>query len=177
MTGFQKIFQSANVGFVIVAFSLLISIFYVYGNFVNGRGRFNKDIEDMLGHPPNIYYQIMWWVVTPALLVFVIIFNFIQYEDPSVKYNYKPGTYYYSKLGVVISYLLNFSPVFVTIAMGLYAICQKGGFANAVKPEPEWGNGKRHLLVAEPKRTFFDKIFGLRKDVGYKKDGIENKAF
>lgn len=41
--------------------------------------RFEKDIEDMLGHRPNWYWKIMWAVTSPLLLIGLFIFYIINY--------------------------------------------------------------------------------------------------
>ncbi|XP_062322453.1 sodium- and chloride-dependent transporter XTRP3-like [Osmerus eperlanus] len=52
----------------------VITVSYIYGI-----RRFEKDIEDMLGHRPNWYWKIMWAVVSPLLLVALFIFYIINY--------------------------------------------------------------------------------------------------
>lgn len=41
--------------------------------------RFEKDIEDMLGHAPNIYWKIMWRAVSPLLLIALLIYYIVNY--------------------------------------------------------------------------------------------------
>lgn len=41
--------------------------------------RFEKDIEDMLGHRPNWYWKIMWIFVSPLLLISLFIFYIVNY--------------------------------------------------------------------------------------------------
>lgn len=41
--------------------------------------RFEKDIEDMLGHRPNWYWKIMWAGVSPVLLIFLFGFYIVNY--------------------------------------------------------------------------------------------------
>lgn len=52
----------------------VIAVSYIYGI-----KRFEKDIEDMLGHQPNWYWKIMWAGVSPLLLIFLFIFYIINY--------------------------------------------------------------------------------------------------
>ena len=35
--------------------------------------RFNDDIVFMIGHKPNIFWQIMWRVISPAVMLFILI--------------------------------------------------------------------------------------------------------
>uniref|UniRef100_A0A669BJL9 Transporter n=1 Tax=Oreochromis niloticus TaxID=8128 RepID=A0A669BJL9_ORENI len=52
----------------------VIAVSYIYGI-----KRFEKDIEDMLGHRPNWYWKIMWAVTSPLLLIGLFIFYIISY--------------------------------------------------------------------------------------------------
>ncbi|KAK3515762.1 hypothetical protein QTP70_030469 [Hemibagrus guttatus] len=52
----------------------VLTISYIYG-----LERFEKDIEDMLGHRPNWYWKIMWVFVSPLLLISLFIFYIINY--------------------------------------------------------------------------------------------------
>lgn len=52
----------------------IITVSYYYGI-----KRFEKDIEDMLGHRPNWYWKIMWAVVSPVLLIALFLFYIVNY--------------------------------------------------------------------------------------------------
>eukprot|EP00064_Thunnus_orientalis_P012233 superscaffoldBa00001853_g12267 len=52
----------------------VITVSYIYGI-----KRFEKDIEDMLGHRPHWYWKIMWTGVSPLLLIALFIFYIINY--------------------------------------------------------------------------------------------------
>lgn len=41
--------------------------------------RFEKDIEDMIGHRPHWYWKIMWVAVCPVLLIALFVFYIINY--------------------------------------------------------------------------------------------------
>ncbi|XP_012694184.1 sodium- and chloride-dependent transporter XTRP3 isoform X1 [Clupea harengus] len=62
-------------------FSLLfiVLIEVVTVSYIYGLKRFEKDIEDMLGHRPNWYWKIMWAVVSPVLLISLFIFYIVDY--------------------------------------------------------------------------------------------------
>lgn len=136
---------SAAVGFIIVALTMLIAIYWLYGNFCTYFHRFYGNVVDMVGYPTSCfrigmdwYYKIMWWAVTPAMLVFIIIFSFIQYANPTAKYGYKEGIYVYETTGVVISILLNFTPLVILVVFAGLAVVQRGGFMQALKPSEKW---------------------------------------
>jgi len=54
-------------GLTFIAFAELLSVMYVYGH-----TRFTKDIENMTGVRPGLYWQIMWRFVSPTLMAAVI---------------------------------------------------------------------------------------------------------
>ncbi|XP_010883449.1 sodium- and chloride-dependent transporter XTRP3 [Esox lucius] len=105
----------------------VISVCYIYGI-----SRFEKDVEDMLGHRPNWYWKIMLAGVSPILLIALFIFymvNYIQGGSPtyqawdkelgkSVVLEYPP--YAQAFIG-----LLLVSSVCCIPLMALYTYCRK----------------------------------------------------
>lgn len=65
---------AATLSLLFIVFIEVISVCYVYG-----LRRFERDIEDMLGHRPNWYWKVMWAVVSPLLLFSLFIFYIINY--------------------------------------------------------------------------------------------------
>ncbi|XP_053700064.1 sodium- and chloride-dependent transporter XTRP3-like [Synchiropus splendidus] len=64
----------ANFSLLFVVLFEVIIVSYIYGI-----KRFEKDIEDMLGHRPNWYWKVMWVVVSPLLLIALFIFYIVRY--------------------------------------------------------------------------------------------------
>ncbi|MED6286931.1 hypothetical protein CHARACLAT_011192 [Characodon lateralis] len=65
--------------FIVLIEVITVSYFY-------GIKRFDKDIEDMLGHRPNWFWKIMWAGVSPLLLIGLLLFyviNIIQGGTPT----------------------------------------------------------------------------------------------
>ncbi|XP_076594330.1 sodium- and chloride-dependent transporter XTRP3 [Chaetodon auriga] len=58
-------------------FIVLIEVLTV--SYIYGIKRFEKDIEDMLGHRPNWYWKIMWTGTSPLLLIILFIFYIVKY--------------------------------------------------------------------------------------------------
>nr|XP_057909127.1 sodium- and chloride-dependent transporter XTRP3-like isoform X2 [Doryrhamphus excisus] len=58
-------------------FVVLIEIIIV--SYIYGMKRFEKDIEDMLGHRPNWFFKIMWVVVSPLILIALFISYIVNY--------------------------------------------------------------------------------------------------
>lgn len=71
------------------------------------RNRFNKDIEFMIGHKPNIFWQVTWRVISPLIMIVILIFYFVtqvtkkstylvwDQESVSVPETYLPQTYFF----------------------------------------------------------------------------------
>ncbi|XP_063685066.1 sodium-dependent neutral amino acid transporter B(0)AT3-like isoform X3 [Bolinopsis microptera] len=69
---------SANFPLMMVAFFEVIAVSWVYGI-----DRFCEDFEEMTGYYPNIVWRIMWVVVTPLSLAFVLIYSLVdQLQTP-----------------------------------------------------------------------------------------------
>ncbi|XP_012261870.2 sodium-dependent nutrient amino acid transporter 1-like [Athalia rosae] len=68
-------FYSGNI-LTIVGVVEVVTIFWIYGltNFLN-------DMEFMVGYRPGIYWRACWFVITPVLMITVVIYTFIVYED------------------------------------------------------------------------------------------------
>ncbi|NIG59074.1 sodium-dependent neutral amino acid transporter B(0)AT1 [Pontoporia blainvillei] len=60
---------AGSIPLLTVAFFEMFSVVYVYGI-----DRFNRDIEFMIGHKPNIFWQVTWRVVSPLLMLTVFLF-------------------------------------------------------------------------------------------------------
>ena len=153
---------SAAVGFLIVALSMLIAIFHLYGNFCtklygNYYKRFISDIEEMMGPAKSCfrktmdwYYLGTWWLLTPAMLLFIIIFSFIQYANPTMSVGYlandDPGRIYeYKTTGIVISNIINFFPLLLLVGFGGYEIKKRGGWREALSPSEKWGPNNKKM--------------------------------
>uniref|UniRef100_A0A3Q0T6F1 Transporter n=1 Tax=Amphilophus citrinellus TaxID=61819 RepID=A0A3Q0T6F1_AMPCI len=105
----------------------VIAVSYIYGI-----KRFEKDIEDMLGHRPNWYWKIMWALTSPLLLIALFIFyiiNYIQGGTPTYQaWNKELGesvVMEYPIFGQVFIGLLLVSSVCCVPLTALYAFCRK----------------------------------------------------
>ncbi|XP_010730997.1 sodium-dependent neutral amino acid transporter B(0)AT1-like [Larimichthys crocea] len=63
---------AGSIPLLVIGFCEMISVIYIYGV-----DRFNKDIEFMIGHKPNIFWQVSWRVISPLIMVFILIFYFV----------------------------------------------------------------------------------------------------
>lgn len=48
--------------------------------------RFNKDIEFMIGHKPNIFWQVTWRFISPLIMIVILIFYFVTQVTQSPTY-------------------------------------------------------------------------------------------
>uniref|UniRef100_G3NKA5 Transporter n=2 Tax=Gasterosteus aculeatus TaxID=69293 RepID=G3NKA5_GASAC len=64
----------ANFSLLFIVLIEVIAVSYIYGI-----KRFEKDIEDMLGHRPNWYWKIMWGGISPLLLITLFIVYIVNY--------------------------------------------------------------------------------------------------
>ncbi|XP_051576160.1 sodium- and chloride-dependent transporter XTRP3-like [Myxocyprinus asiaticus] len=117
----------ATFSLLFIAFFEVVSVCYIYG-----LKRFEKDIEDMLGHRPNWYWKIMWAAVSPVLLISLFIFyiiNYIQGGTPTYqawdKHLGKSVVKEYPAYGQAFIALLLLSSVSCVPLMALYAFCKK----------------------------------------------------
>uniref|UniRef100_A0A3B5LJU1 Transporter n=1 Tax=Xiphophorus couchianus TaxID=32473 RepID=A0A3B5LJU1_9TELE len=64
----------ATFSLLLIVLIEVITVSYIYGI-----KRFEKDIEDMLGHRPNWFWKIMWGGISPLLLIGLFLFYVINY--------------------------------------------------------------------------------------------------
>ncbi|XP_077577298.1 sodium- and chloride-dependent transporter XTRP3A [Stigmatopora nigra] len=64
----------ASFSLLFVVLIEIITVSYIYGI-----KRFEKDIEDMIGHRPNWYFKITWGIISPLLLICLFVFYIVNY--------------------------------------------------------------------------------------------------
>ncbi|XP_069028137.1 sodium- and chloride-dependent transporter XTRP3-like [Embiotoca jacksoni] len=113
----------------------VITVSYIYGI-----RRFEKDIEDMLGHRPSWYWKIMLAGTSPILLILLFIFyiyNYIKGGTPTYqawdKEMGKSVVMEYPVFGQVFIGLLLVSSVSCVPLAALYAFCKKRKHRNQDK--------------------------------------------
>ncbi|XP_065484194.1 sodium-dependent neutral amino acid transporter B(0)AT1 [Caloenas nicobarica] len=73
---------AGSIPLLIIAFFEMFSVVYIYGI-----GRFNKDIEFMIGHKPNIFWQITWRVISPLIMLVIFFFYFVVTVSKELLYS------------------------------------------------------------------------------------------
>ncbi|XP_029104332.1 sodium-dependent neutral amino acid transporter B(0)AT1-like [Scleropages formosus] len=72
---------AGSIPLLIIAFCEMVAVVYLYGI-----DRFNKDIEFMIGHKPNIFWQVTWRVISPLIVLMIFVFYILT--TVSVEFTY-----------------------------------------------------------------------------------------
>ncbi|KAG8442656.1 hypothetical protein GDO86_011445 [Hymenochirus boettgeri] len=72
---------AGSIPLLIIAFCEMFSVAYIYGI-----ERFNKDIEFMIGHKPNIFWQATWRVISPLIMLVIFLFYFVVKVSQKLEY-------------------------------------------------------------------------------------------
>ncbi|CAB3224940.1 unnamed protein product [Arctia plantaginis] len=106
---------AANWSVLIIAIGECILIAWIYG-----AEKFCRDIQSMIGPQTKLwvfFWSAMWRVITPAALVFILVFNWIEYRPASY------GSYVYPMWADAIGWTLGVLPVVVVVLMAIDQIC------------------------------------------------------
>ena len=49
--------------------------------------RFNEDFEFMIGHKPNIFWQLTWRLISPLIVFVIFVFYFVTQVTEQLTYN------------------------------------------------------------------------------------------
>ncbi|OWF44595.1 sodium-dependent proline transporter-like [Mizuhopecten yessoensis] len=109
-------------------------------NLIYGINRFLSDIEVMQGYRPSIWWKICWLGISPAGMVFILVFSFVDYSP--ITYD----AYVYPAWAEALGWLLSLcSIIFIPIVI-IYKISKENdekGLINKVKlllaPSRDWG--------------------------------------
>nr|XP_057902810.1 sodium-dependent neutral amino acid transporter B(0)AT1-like [Doryrhamphus excisus] len=72
---------AGSIPLLVIGLCEMVAVMYIYGV-----DRFNKDIEFMIGHKPNIFWQVTWRVVSPLIMVFILVFYFVTQVTKTLTY-------------------------------------------------------------------------------------------
>ncbi|XP_069840308.1 sodium-dependent neutral amino acid transporter B(0)AT1-like [Dendropsophus ebraccatus] len=73
---------AGSIPLLIISFCQCFAVVYIYGI-----DRFNRDIEFMIGHKPNIFWQVTWRVISPLIMLAILIFYFVNTVTEQLSYN------------------------------------------------------------------------------------------
>ncbi|XP_029299451.1 sodium-dependent neutral amino acid transporter B(0)AT1-like isoform X1 [Cottoperca gobio] len=120
---------AGSIPLLIIAFCEMTGIAYVYGI-----DRFNEDIEFMIGHKPNIFWQAAWRVVSPLIVLIIFVFYFVTKVSAELTYiTWNPSsenfpvleTVPYPDWVYVIIFLLAGVPSLLIPGFALYKLFQR----------------------------------------------------
>ncbi|GBP59507.1 Sodium- and chloride-dependent glycine transporter 2 [Eumeta japonica] len=106
---------AANWSVLIIAIGECILIAWIYG-----AEKFCRDIQRMIGRQSKlwvVFWSAMWRLITPAALVFILVFNWIEYKPASY------GHYVYPMWADAVGWTLGVLPVVVVVLMAVDQIC------------------------------------------------------
>lgn len=72
---------AASIPLLVIAFCEIVAVVYVYGI-----DRFNEDLKFMVGHKPNIFWQVTWRVLSPLILLVILVFYFVVTVSKKLTY-------------------------------------------------------------------------------------------
>ncbi|CAK6984683.1 sodium-dependent neutral amino acid transporter B(0)AT1-like, partial [Scomber scombrus] len=72
---------AGSIPLLIIAFCEMVSVIYIYGI-----DRFNEDIEFMIGHKPNLFWQVTWRVISPLIMAVILVFYFVTQVTKTLTY-------------------------------------------------------------------------------------------
>ncbi|KAL0167196.1 hypothetical protein M9458_039040, partial [Cirrhinus mrigala] len=73
---------AGSIPLLVIALCEIIAVVYVYGI-----DRFNSDLQFMVGHKPNIFWQITWRFLSPIILLVILIFYFVTKVSQQLTYS------------------------------------------------------------------------------------------
>ncbi|RXM35525.1 Sodium-dependent neutral amino acid transporter B(0)AT1 [Acipenser ruthenus] len=72
---------AGSIPLLIIGFCEMVGVVYIYGI-----DRFNDDIEFMIGHKPNIFWQATWRVISPLVMLVILLFYFVTKVNKELFY-------------------------------------------------------------------------------------------
>ncbi|KAH9426996.1 hypothetical protein DERP_011666 [Dermatophagoides pteronyssinus] len=145
---------AANFSVLIIAITECLLIAWYYGT-----ERFIRDIEKMIGHRTKRWKQlwsIMWKYITPSILMFLLIFNWIKHEPP------KSGDYIYPEWSNIFGWILAFIPTIIIIITMLHTYFSYDGGQNKsiaqkinllMQPSENWGPTHKNIEKLQRRKS------------------------
>ncbi|ESO08856.1 hypothetical protein HELRODRAFT_140021, partial [Helobdella robusta] len=134
-----SLIDAALSGFPLLVVGVVEIFLLIY---VYGLKRFSDDIEMMIGHKPNIYFKTTWSFVSPAIIIFTIVFMGVQYRPLTLfsdTYMYPP------RAEIIVWSITGICIAFIPI-MSLIYFCRNGGakvrgelLKELTTPSDKWG--------------------------------------
>nr|NP_611836.2 glycine transporter [Drosophila melanogaster]AAF47069.2 glycine transporter [Drosophila melanogaster] len=142
---------AANWSVLLIAISECILIAWIYGS-----QRFLNDIQGMIGKRSwfwNFFWGIMWRYITPATLLFILFFNWVEYKPA------KYGHYVYPMWADAVGWIVGLLPVLVIFLVAFQEIWRapmslsfRDRIKHLLQPTAEWGPAGRPCVNLHAER-------------------------
>ncbi|XP_030554579.1 sodium- and chloride-dependent glycine transporter 1, partial [Drosophila novamexicana] len=142
---------AANWSVLLIAISECVLIAWIYGS-----QRFLNDIQGMIGKRSrlwNFFWGFMWRYITPATLLFILFFNWVEYKPAQY------GHYIYPLWADTVGWIVGLLPVFIIFVIGVQQIFKAPkhlSFRERIKvlmrPTAEWGPAGRPCVNLHAER-------------------------
>ncbi|XP_044251782.1 sodium- and chloride-dependent glycine transporter 1 [Drosophila takahashii] len=142
---------AANWSVLLIAISECILIAWIYGS-----QRFLNDIQGMIGKRSwfwNFFWSIMWRYITPATLLFILFFNWVEYKPA------KYGHYVYPMWADAVGWIVGLLPVLVIFLVAFQEIWRapknlsfRERIKHLLQPTAEWGPAGRPCVNLHAER-------------------------
>ncbi|KAH8347870.1 hypothetical protein KR084_001889 [Drosophila pseudotakahashii] len=142
---------AANWSVLLIAISECILIAWIYGS-----QRFLNDIQGMIGKRSwfwNFFWGIMWRYITPATLLFILFFNWVEYKPA------KYGHYVYPMWADAVGWIVGLLPVLVIFLVAFQEIWRapknlsfRERIKHLLQPTAEWGPAGRPCVNLHAER-------------------------
>ncbi|XP_033631722.1 sodium- and chloride-dependent glycine transporter 1-like [Asterias rubens] len=106
---------------------------------IYGLSRFIREVGVMIGSKPSFIWKVMWYIVTPILIIFPTVYGFIEYTPAQY------GDYVFPGWAEAIGWTMTASSLICVFIYAAYFLIWrvKGSFIQrirtAIQPAPEWG--------------------------------------
>ncbi|KAM8711134.1 hypothetical protein ACLKA7_000293 [Drosophila subpalustris] len=142
---------AANWSVLLIAIMECVLIAWIYGS-----QRFLNDIQGMIGKRSrlwNCFWGNMWRFVTPATLLFILFFNWVEYKPAQY------GHYVYPLWADAVGWIVGLLPVFVIFVVGVQQVFKapkhlslKDRLKLLLRPTAEWGPAGRPCVNLHAER-------------------------
>ncbi|EDW77126.2 uncharacterized protein Dwil_GK22198, partial [Drosophila willistoni] len=142
---------AANWSVLLIAISECVLIAWIYGS-----QRFLNDIQGMIGKRSrfwNCFWGIMWQYITPATLLFILFFNWVEYKPAQY------GHYIYPFWADAVGWTIGLLPVCVIFLVAFQQFCQapshlsiRERLKHLLQPTAEWGPAGRPCVNLHAER-------------------------
>ncbi|TDG43311.1 hypothetical protein AWZ03_010283 [Drosophila navojoa] len=142
---------AANWSVLLIAILECWLIAWIYGS-----QRFLNDIQGMIGKRSrlwNFFWGFMWRYITPATLLFILFFNWVEYKPAQY------GHYIYPLWADIVGWIVGLLPVLIIIAVGMQQVYKapshlgvKERIRHLMQPTAEWGPAGRPCVNLHAER-------------------------